>query len=1049
MGSIDIIAIPYDSTLGKGDYSGLAKQIRLSPDVFGRLTIASLQDPGLLLAEAIHFYNYGIDGNKLRLPINKIAWKPFDENTVPEALEQLCKHIITHTYKMATLLVSGKLQNQLKESVYQSFRPSNNSAICGLLAAHVLLAGDFRNQDKVGLLWSSRGRSGVNFRPFELLESVLENLERYFYLETIQEGIAKEFNPSLDCLFQPTWGGSRIIQPLVSSQHGRYQSAWDPSQPFCPHENLEVGPTEKLYFSVASSIFNQSHGQVLGSRSYCNLLNQVKDKALIIERILPSEKLPEIWQAWINNLNRLESLFGEAALQHAISFVQFEIAGGYDVTERYVKSGTQVGLPCAFGLIAVLRAYIAFLIGYALRVSLPLAIYKIYNDVNGYLGGALWEALNGQDMIGVNYTGCLTQWGLVGQLSSWRKYPFRDLWGNGVEINTKVKNILQRKFDEPMATVKYKVKIKTDEKEWKEERSLKINPWDFKKSRPRFPVLRKELGIARTYLPNTPGPEYSDWLYGATFSAQAHLFVVNQILSKAAGFLRWKKSDNPVLKITAGSYLWDGKKPPHITHREGINFDLDFKPNFISWPKLKYNQALIDYVKGLDSEEKINLLSKAIGCSEEDIRNPVILCYTTQDNEQAKNGRMAGKKVVFVPLVQWRVDHCVKILNEHLQETIDLDDSLSKESEESAFAQEVLKYQEIETEIGGTPHYVADDPQNCFVDYQRAFATHLAILLSAPSAIVFASPIHHFRCVRILRQCFRPTEIPLKTICLDNQVVSILDQGIIPDQLKVALQENLPISDIISASVLKTSSAWQLINEHHELLLIKKNSEFTLKTFIPLKLCQLVALAIKSVYFQFEPSNHYHHWHVNYHRGGSKAVNRFSIFMLIWLELGVDITILNNYLHKYTILDEKNELLKEIVTERENLKELCLQFKIQFEQKYGTEIDDSLDRLKDYQKRNRTITTKLIERLFGELRKEGGLLTPAIGKGYKAKQYPDELPLFWQDCEATTEVLKKALPAMKKKNRITDDDLRAFEEDVLNEQVDDEEVEEIIDGYFD
>ncbi len=111
---------------------------------------------------------------------------------------------------------------------------------------------------------------------------------------------------------------------------------------------------------------------------------------------------------------------------------------------------------------------------------------------------------------------------------------------------------------------------------------------------PRFPIITKG------FFDNVPLPkeqihgedfEIDKWyadekLYGATFESQVHVFIAFQFLERSKKILKWNweskkyrfKEDKKVLKkkrhpcffITAGFFVFGGRKRPHLTHRHGM-----------------------------------------------------------------------------------------------------------------------------------------------------------------------------------------------------------------------------------------------------------------------------------------------------------------------------------------------------------------------------------------------------------------------------------------------------------------------------------------------
>lgn len=918
--SIEVTAIPYAPIVG-GDSAGQAQLDYITEGVYGRMEHSGLPDH-LLLNEAIRFYNYGIGGNNLGLLINKRDWTPFDTSTVQKAMANLCAAISNDTVKMVSRLTAN-LQAHLND---QGKQFSTNSATNGLLVAHTLLSDRFRNEKKAALLENSVKRAQVSFRKFESLEETLSSLHKFFDFAYLQKELAMEFQGGSyggceDCLFLPQWGGDRIIQPAEGRLPGGRTFSWNPAQPIWPHKYQDVGPTEKIYFSLASSLFVGAHrtantfsGQ-LPSTYRSELLRTFDERHYkSVAQILPIAPISP-WQEWLTNLNHLELLFNEAVYQPA----KAKAAPDY--------AGVQVGLPCAFALIAVLRAYVATLMGYALKVSLPLAIPEIYEKKNGYTAVALWEALSNQSVQGVESLGCLHQFGqnhLVGKLKSWRLWPFWDAWGDDVAENRVAVIELQKKYGEPLQMRKHPGDLK----------KINVSFGGFAQNLPRYPSIR--VALFQSFVDASKHPIPDSELLGARFFAQAHAFVAMQILAKGLEVTgvtcpkdrkqqRIHKRFLKNFKISAGSYLYSGRKPPHETHRDGACFDFNFGPNLTPWPTSKAGEAFIWYSKQANGERNGELFCRRVGskygriCRQDRgqyrlqhklLQQPFVVCSREEDIKQAELGNVPKNRVIFRYLVR-------KTINAQLASVYSFCDLSIEGKLEQIRDAEKYAYSGAENNLLGTPHFInlskpdSESRKGSGLsdaevrnlptpeDWQRTHIAHTAILLSAPRNVVYASPIIHLRSMRAIREGFEGTEKPF----------------------------------------------------------------------------MLASEMIRCAYFSFLPWNHHHHWHVDYNRvywmedrrfciGDQTAdidtnpVARFAHFFPVWQAMGIDLSPLSNYLNGFQPLD--HSLPHTVAAEYKDLKAKLGEYNRDYVRLYGSLDNPNLSA--------RSEAETLVKKLFAPFR---------------------------------------------------------------------------------
>jgi hypothetical protein len=236
-----------------------------------------------------------------------------------------------------------------------------------------------------------------------------------------------------------------------------------------------------------------------------------------------------------------------------------------------------------------------------------------------------------------------------------------------------------------------------------------------------------------------------DLQFGAQFTAQAHLFVADQLLrvaiddfgvprsrgkaargddSAAAGpFARpsgpatARTGLSRAFNVNSGSYWWNGRLPPHITHRDGASCDLIFGPHTVCWLKQDV------------SKELRKVLNEVIGKAKH-LTDPEMMCRSWSQVDAKE-----GAPIVFRGLVS-------ALIAEELAKLRPLAGRDPGSADGSAFAQ-------FEKRLAGTPHFFSASVA------QAVTAGHIAVQLSAPTQIIFSSPITHVRSMRAIRQGFR------------------------------------------------------------------------------------------------------------------------------------------------------------------------------------------------------------------------------------------------------------------------------------------------------
>ena len=909
-------------------------------------------DPAALLGEAIRFYNYGLEAHHAGLgPTgyqvhkDREQWTAMSTGVMQSAMWELCLALRDSLNdSLEALTQTETLGRHLTAAAIKQF-PLGYSSNRALLAVHLFLNDTYRDKRQAG-------KPGWRVREFEHLVGRLNALRDLIRRDVIEQEIAKHYRSRLlpgadpaSHFFTPHWGGRWYIRPAETFRY--------PQRPFYPHDAREVGATEKLYIGVVSTVFTPgpllvNHGPRGGLLTDLGFLSDVYEQAAAVEQVLPdisgmrapnsewrrlkrgSGDVPDtrgyaertaVWSEWLDNLRILEHLFSLA----------IDTRESHLAVERY--PGVIIGLPAALGLIGVLRAYLADLMGRALMVALSLSIRDIYTWINGYGAVALWEALSGEDAEGALAKGCLSWFEdqgapaggspLRGKLARWRELPVpaHDFWGSSEPVHEAARNTLSKLLTRPLygpgiqrPPHAHAVKHLADP----------VTFLRFKDYLRRYPPLRSSLGIARV-------PDH-DWMFGARFAAQAHLFVAHQINAQAAKrlWIDWeskhryrmppapkppprdpktkkqpfhrKKPRWDNFRLTAGSYGWAGRKPPHVTHIEGVNFDIVFGPDIIPFAKATgLGEALshCDAAQRKKSKEQqqrytrakrvIADYAKSRGVQSYFLKTPVVACYTPAQVRLAQEGLF--RPMVYRQLLTRRISELRgELFTRFYDKTL--------AGEEITLDDETFWYQRIEGELSGTPHFMDTDEAISALmsphyatelpDWQRTHAGHVAIMLSAPRAMVFASPIAHFRAMRAIRSVF-----------------------------------------------------------------YDKDPE----------LFQSATRLIKQVYFDFKPHDHHNHWHVNYHQ--DDAMRHLEKNFTLWMSLGVDMNPFVKYLHEYRITGIVSPALrKALEAERVQVLQVCQEY----ERTRARYVEDKGD----------DAAETLLDELFWHFTSEGGLADPTI-----------------------------------------------------------------------
>jgi hypothetical protein len=793
-----------------------------------------------LLAEAVRFHDFS-DKQFEKLK----GFELFAEEGIVRALSPLRWHLHDQTASLAQKLM-GNLRPELTEELVLRIRTETFSAkraervregVPGAdlarVAVRTLLSPEWRNQERAEQLADPRRRRQVLFRRFEDLDSVATGLRSHVERTRVEEALRSSFGDEIVAV----WGGDKVIrrpgrEPSTSSGGGYAELGED-----------KVGLTEKLYEQFATTAFKDAHGAVTltrraipaatpDGRPFSLHLDVGRQIDVLLGEVLPPAAFPKQFQRWLANLDLLEAKFLRAIL-----------------LPKSATNAVELGFPWAIVLTTVLRAYIVELVARVMTLAVPSE--HSHEDVNGYLGLALWEARAGENARHVSRVGYLVPTPaaapaqaapapegaepepeagappevppppappakdpLLRALERWTPDSFIDAWGGGaVTHHARIGQALREMAKEPALVARERPPPrKGADRVPARSATLAANYGTW----PRYPVVEVP-GLFRE-------DEGLDLYVGAHLSAQSHVFVAASILAAAVDDLglprTWdrKRADSgdavklkrppapqadappappkqptQSLELIAGSYLWGGRKPPHKTHRDGATFDLRFGADCVAW--------LVDK----DAEE-IDALLRADPKRNRSYVELQGICLT-----RAQEGAQTPVASVFRGLVRDLIRRQLERVYAFLPRGVS--------------STEALAYGEAEKILAGTPHYLATRSA------QQIQAGYVAVLLSGPTQVIFGSPVAHLRAMRAIR----------------------------------------------------LGLAGKTLRE------------------VPPAL-QFASDAVKAAEFVFLPHNHQHHWHVQYSDAGGKdadpepAVSRFANHFPLWSALGVDLAPLGEHL---------------------------------------------------------------------------------------------------------------------------------------------------------
>ncbi|WP_457593967.1 hypothetical protein [Hydrogenimonas sp.] len=1011
-----------------------------------QLRECSINDASSLLKEALYFYNYGISPSLLAP--RKEKWKPFDCGTVKQAIEALYNVSYHSLYEMAKTLAETRhgtaviLPGQVNEKAKELFSKKKDgskskkiiidTAQTGFLAASLWTSNEYR-KEVTG--------SKVYFREFEKLPSVLKSLRELLDVSQIENMLQDQYRPFTDeNLFLPFYGGS-------------WTNNW-PSHLLSPI--CKIGSTEKIYHDASLDIF-KDRKFISQNIESDKLLDTVHKKINELFEIFPfylTDRRLEIWQNWIDNLILLEEELCD------------RVNTKYFFANQLTSPGIIMGLPSAFAYIGALWVYIFDLMARTVMTAFCNVIYPIYRNINGYMAVQLWKALSGRQIPAAtaNLFCSMPKWlssiyyKEVGLLKEFRDIPTKVLVKN-VEVENVACNTFKEKLGVPIVKAKNFNKEKFYVRQIdKLEDDVEFVNWH-KDYLPYYPVITSKF----EEITGCVKPHKKDrLLYGVRFTAQVQIYMASQILRQGLHFSGVDKTERSLenFSIGAGSYIWGGKKQPHDTHRQGINIDLSFGPLIQRWlvPK-KLHDALEKYIKTKNGKETIKnivlkkrydfLVSKTrsgrINIHYERLPRIVMICYT---NEQEKSSTQR-KMVVFEWIIKEKIFtvlrnvklYCSKTIKDEAFNTID----------------EMEAYKKAEKVLTGLPHFSSADRHTKLQDWQRSHIAHLAILLTSPKYITFASPIIHLRAMRSIRKIFSEDGLFLFRINCTEDIVNRLnsiEKNIVPDIIRESFQaENMTLSMESIIMKKKEAEEWKIIDGENHFIVNKIKTKgkdekivyLEVRFQFPEQVLKLTAKVVMDTKFYFDPKKHYNHWHVDfYDEFYAKIVNQYrlgallrtsitDIFLLqpIWLILGINLNPIIEYLKNNYVDKNIPSHLYNPSNERKNLLIKCKEYMKVYSQRFGNSLEKKTER----QAQNEKITNIIKNSLFGLYGDpESEFIKPTLSK--EGINNPVNFETIKDAVKKTREIIIALKQPLIEQGLLKEEDFNLFEGEELDKKDD-------------
>lgn len=707
------------------------------------------RDQSFLIEEAIRFYNYGISTKPGIVYKKPDLWKPITAKRLHDAIHELrdgyhnsFKQSIKGLTNKQELLrhIPDTLIKDLTKDDRHGYHTLFDNANRGIFAVRTFLNREWRS---TRLNYNGK-KNKARCRMLDQAIDRLDDIRWVASVKNVTEMIQEQFGDSGNVnLLQPIWGGTKVIEPDWSKKPAK-----DAAKDGNWYENLygngeKIRLSEKLYIMLASEVFRAAHN--LWRSTYtgrkgegCGLLEIIEYKVEQYQNeVLPFGLMEKkyVWKTWFSNLDLLSYRFG-----HAVRIRN--------------EMDSELGLPWALALIGVLKVYLLDTMVRTMMLSLP--VKQVYDDVSGNGGVCLLEALVPNSAQGPSIDGCIdVKWDwrlkedggpsniinqskqyydprLSGALSKWLKYIPIDPWNGRFELHQMVTHLFKDLAATPLL-------VKPSQKKRKGRvpaKSLSISV--FKNNIYRFPVVERdfytEFGMRRSL--------QNDLNFGIRYIVQAHLYVACILLKEAKKIvgvdqLDWRNGEN--FTFGDGCFLWGGKCPPHITHKDGRRVDLNYGPHIVPWPVVKIKEELEWFNEFFDVDKKTRKRHKTL----------LSVCNTNEQVAEVEKA-ISPKNVVFREMISELIYQHVNELRRH-----------ARKNPQNFDSKETAKYENAENELIGTPHFyhVPDElPKKkqyntrTVQDWKMTHIGHLAILLSAPHHIVFASPIIHLRAMHIIRK---------------------------------------------------------------------------------------------------------------------------------------------------------------------------------------------------------------------------------------------------------------------------------------------------------
>ncbi len=695
-------------------------------------------EPARLLDEAVRFFNYRDKR------IRKKDWKDLNEKNIKKAINTLLESFrSTIISDIRSLQKNKNLTTALNKEIVEKAKKNKHCYVnnkgnlifyysyVGVYAVLLYLDGIFRNPRH------------TKHREFDLLLKRIKELRELISLDKIKMELDREFrNNSKQHFYKQIFGSqySIVLEGEVLP------------------EKLRL--SEKLYYCFSASLFKKAHHYRYLRCSVFKWLDDIKNRCNEIRQYsLPKHKAT-CWNSWFSCIDILENHFCQTLT----------------TTDKRRTSlrdeSIRLGLPIALVLLGFLRAYLTELMCRVLTLALPLALHELHQRVNGYSAIAFWESLSTLPAPHPNNYSILADFGCMGKLHEWRTWHWRmaNIWGEDISVNKAANQRLEEIYNAPVVS---EVIYKGSSPHISVVATRVTSFEDYIESLRKFPEI----------LPNTePFSQALNWLAplsnGATFLTQAHFYIAMQIMHK---FLRGCGLDKPEKKysskeiikhrralhnltLTSCSFLWDGKMPPHKTHRNGACLDIVFGPRLIQWPLTRF----IDLINDLSNLPQKHPLKKKVEEYLKErvliykykaqrkwfINDPLAICYLQKQVEQFAEKTAPDELFLFRRVL-------VALIRNKFKEFVD--ETSSKKSEKGLILNLLA---DIENSFIGTPHFI--DPSRFsnirvelknedLIDHEDILRTHIAhtaILLSAPRHIIFASPIVHLRAIKAVLNAF-------------------------------------------------------------------------------------------------------------------------------------------------------------------------------------------------------------------------------------------------------------------------------------------------------